>query len=78
MNAGFSIYRYFTQYILVKKRKSIHPEKKIIITKNPLHKVVTDGLELDKVLKHLTGFNRVIDIIEHFSKILMSIPAKIM
>jgi hypothetical protein len=64
------------QCILAKKGKSIKPKDKIIITKGPLDRVVAYGWELDDELKSLTGFNWVMDIIDHFSKFLMSIPVE--
>ena len=62
--------------ILAKKGKCIKPKDKIIITKGPLDRVVADGWELDVEIKSLTGFSWVIDIIDHFSKFLMSVPVK--
>lgn len=41
-----------------------------------MERVVADGWELDEDLKKITGYNWVIDLIDHFSKFLMSIPVK--
>ena len=60
--------------ILSKAGKKIKEAKKVIITKGPLERVVVDGWELDDTLKIITGYNWVIDIIDHFSKFMMSIP----
>ena len=49
------------------KRKKININLKTIITKGPLESIVIDGWELDQELKNITGFNWVIDLIEHFS-----------
>lgn len=41
------------------------------MTKGPLERVVADGWELDEYLKKITGYNWVIDLIDHFSKFLI-------
>ena len=56
--------------------KEIKVNPKVIITKGPLERVVADGWELDQDLKKITGYSWVIDLIDHFSKFLMSIPVK--
>ena len=62
--------------IMSKKGKNITPKIKFIITKGPLERIVADGWELDEDLKIITRFHWVVDIIDHFSKFLMSIPIK--
>ena len=58
-------------------KKGISTKKnKAIITKGPLDRLVADGWMLDNDLKSITGFNWVIDLIDHFSKFLMSIQLK--
>jgi hypothetical protein len=59
-----------------KTGNAIKPKAKVIITKGPLERVVADGWELDEELKTITGFNWVIDLIDHFSKFIKSIPIK--
>jgi len=61
---------------MAKKGTVIKPKSKVIITKGPLERLVADGWELDEELKTITGFNWVIDLIDHFSKFIMSIPIK--
>ena len=65
-----------SKWILTKKGKNINQKVKKIIPLGPLERVVIDGWELDKDLKTLTGYSHVIDIIDHFSKYLLSIPVK--
>ena len=62
--------------IYSKKGKTIKTKNIIILTKGPLERIIADGWELDEDLKTITGFSWVIDIIDHFSKFLMSIPVK--
>ena len=64
------------QCIMAKKGIKIKPKAKVIITKGPLERIVVDGWELDEELKSITGFNWVIDLIDHFSKFVMCIPIK--
>ena len=54
------------------KRQKYKRKLKIIIAKGSLEHVVADGWELDNELKKIRGFNQVIDLIDHFSKVLMS------
>ena len=61
---------------MAKKGKNINPKVKFIITKGSLERAVADGWELDENLKKITGFNWVVDILDHFSKFLMSITIK--
>ena len=61
---------------MTKKGITIKPKSKVIITKGPLERLVLDGQELDEELKAITGFNWVIDLIDHFSKFIMCIPIK--
>ena len=49
---------------------------KKIISKVSLERVVIDEWELDNKLKEITGYSWVIDMIDHFSKFLISIPVK--
>jgi len=60
----------------IKNGKEIKVNPKVIITKGPLERIVVDGWELDEDLKKITVYNWVIDLIDHFSKFLMSIPVK--
>ena len=60
--------------IMVKAGKNIINKPKVIISKGPLERVVIDGWELDDDLKEMTTYTRVIDMIEHFSKFLLSKP----
>ena len=62
--------------VLAKKGKKINNKINQIIPKGPLERVVIDGWELDTDLKNLTGFTHIVDIIDHFSKYLISIPIK--
>ena len=64
------------QCIMAKKSNIIKQKNKVIITKGPLERIVADGWMLDNDLKSITGFSWVIDLIDHFSKFLMSIPVK--
>ena len=59
-----------------KTGNAIKPKAKVIITKGPLERLVADRWELDEELKTITGFNWIIDLIDHFSKFIMSIPIK--
>ena len=47
-----------------------------IIPKGPKDSFVIDGWKLHKTLAEKTGYNWVVDIIDHFSKFLMSYPVK--
>ena len=60
--------------IIPKNGKSIKPKSKIIIAKGPLERIVIDGWELDIDIKNIAPYKWVIDIVDHFSKFLMSIP----
>ena len=62
--------------ILSKKGKNINQKVKKIIPLGPLDRVVIDGWALDEDIKSLTGYSHIIDIIDHFSKYLLSIPVK--
>ena len=64
------------QCIMAKKGTLIKPKAKDIITKGPLERLVADRWELDEKLKTIPGFNWIIDLIDHFSKFIMSIPIK--
>ena len=60
--------------IIPKNGKFIKPKSKIIIAKGPLERIVIDGWELDIDIKNIAPYKWVIDIVDHFSKFLMSIP----
>ena len=60
----------------IKNGKEIKVNPKVIITKGPLERAVADGWESDEDLKKITGYNWIIDLTNHFSKFLMSIPVK--
>ena len=60
--------------IMSKNGKFIKTKSKMIIAKDPLERIVIDGWELDIDIKNITHYNWVIDIVDHFSKFLMSIP----
>lgn len=66
----------FPYCIISKKGKNINTQNKIIITKGSLDRIVEDGWQLDDELNSITGYCWIIDIINHFSKYLMSIPVK--
>ena len=55
---------------MTKKGNAIKPKTKVIITKGPLERLILDRWELDEKLKVITGFNRVIDLIDHFQSLL--------
>ena len=61
---------------MAKKGNIIKQKNKVIITKGPLERIVADGWMLENDLKSIAGFSWVIDLIDHFSKFLMSIPVK--
>ena len=62
--------------IMNKAGKKIQVKPNIILSKGPLERVVIDGWELDDRLKEITGYTWVVDIIDHFSKYLLSFPIK--
>ena len=62
--------------IMVKAGKNIVNKPKVIVSKGPLERVVIDGWELDEDLKEVTTYTWVIDMIDHFSKFLLSKPVK--
>ena len=61
---------------MTKAGKNINVKTKTIISKGPLERVVVDGWELDNQLKEITGYSWVIDMVDHFSKFLISVPVK--
>jgi len=62
--------------IKAKAGKKINNKIKIILPKGPLERVLIDGWELDDNLKEITGYTWVIDMIDHFSKYLLSKAVK--
>ena len=62
--------------IMVKAGKNIVNKPKVIVSRGPLERVVIDGWELDEDLKEVTTYTWVIDMIDHFSKFLLSKPVK--
>jgi len=63
-------------YIKAKAGKKINNKIKIILPKGPLERVLIDGWEVDDNLKEITGYTWVIDMIDHFSKYLISKAVK--
>ena len=57
-----------------KAGKLIKPIQKKIITKGPKERYVIDGWKLHEDLADISGYKWVIDIIDHFSKYMMSFP----
>ena len=64
------------KFIMVKTGKKIVNKPKVIISKGLLKREVIDGCELDEDLKEVTIYTWVIDMIDHFSKFLLSKPVK--
>ena len=60
--------------IKLRTGKLIKPIPKKIITKGPRDRYIIDGWKLHQDLANLSGFTWVIDIIDHFSKYMMSFP----
>ena len=60
--------------IRLKSGKSYKPIPTQIIPKGPQERYVVDSWKIHKELSQVTGYNWVIDIIDHFSKFLMSFP----
>lgn len=56
------------------KRKKIKPKSKQIFPNGPLDRIVADTCELPEYLKIKTQYAWVLDIIDYFSKYILSYP----